>query len=134
MKSWKWWLVLVLVFVFFAGAAAGLFAGAWHARHIFFGRHGGHFHDRMREHLKRELSLTPEQDTKVGPILDGISNRLDEIRKETDKRVAETMTQAHDEIVPFLTPEQREKLEKMRQRHRRMLRMHGGPPPAHRQP
>ncbi len=129
MKAWKWWLALALLFVFFAGAATGLFAGAWHARHIFFIRHGEHFHDRMRDHLKRELGLTPEQNEKVAPILDRLSNRLEEIRTETDKKVAETMTQSHQEIVPFLTPEQRAKMEKMRERHQRMLRMRGSFPP-----
>ena len=126
MKALKWWLALVLVFVFFAGVATGLFAGAWHARHMFFLRHDEHFHNRMREHLKRELRLTSEQEGKVAPILDSLSARLDQIRNETEKRVTETMAQSHDEIVPFLTPEQRAKLEELHRRHQHILRLHGG--------
>ena len=132
-KRWKLWLALAFVVVFFAGAALGLCAGAIHARQIFFGRHGVFAPNRMREHLRRELQLTPEQYDKVKPILDQTEQRLDEIRTETGQRVRDAMNQSQEQIVPLLNPEQRQKLDEMRERHRHIMRMHGGdmPPPPH---
>src|SRR4051812_27944947 len=105
----KLWLAVAVMFVFLAGIAIGLFAGAMHARHVFFGRHAGFMGERMREHLRRELRLTPEQYEKIAPIMDQTSAQLEAIRDETGRRVAETMSQSHTQIVPLLNPEQREK-------------------------
>lgn len=129
-RGLKWRLTIGVVVVFFAGMATGLFAGAWHARQLFAGRHNPHLHQRMREHLKRELQLTPEQTEQVGPILDRMSQELEAIRRETGRQVSETMSRSHNDLLPLLKPEQREKLERMRQRHRRLLRMRGDLPPS----
>jgi Spy/CpxP family protein refolding chaperone len=130
-KRFKVWLAISLIGVFVAGIASGLFAGAIHARHLFMGRHGGFTGQRMREHLRRELHLTPEQYEKVAPIIDRTSAQLEAIRNETGQRVAQTMKESHSEIAPLLTPEQREKLERMRERHRHIIRLRGGLPPPH---
>ena len=128
-KRFNVWLAVALVGVFLAGMATGLFAGAMHARQIFGGRHGHMIGNRMREHLRRELQLTPEQFEKLAPIIDRTSAELEAIRSETGRRVAETMNSSREEIAPLLTPEQREKLDRMRERHRHILRMRGGLPP-----
>lgn len=128
----KWRLAILLVIVFFAGLATGLFAGARHARDMFFVRHSAHMGERMREHLKRELKLTPEQFEKVAPILDDLSAKLEAIRNDTSTRVTDTMQQAHSDLAPLLTPEQREKLQQMKKRHQRMIRARGeGHPHPH---
>ena len=121
----KWRIALVLVLVFFGGIATGVFLGARHARHVFFAVHSGHFGDRMREHLKRELKLTPEQFDKVGPVIDKMSGQLEAIRDDTTTRVAEAMSDSHREIAPLLSQEQREKLEELKRRHERILRWRG---------
>ncbi len=121
----KWRIAIVLVIVFAAGVATGLLAGARHARHVFFARHSAHFGDRMREHLKQELKLTPEQYEKVAPVIDEMGARLELIRDETSKRVADTMGESHNKIVPLLNEEQRSKLDRMKRRHHRMLRFRG---------
>ncbi len=123
-KALKWRIAIVLVIVFCAGVATGVMAGARHARHV-FARHSAHFSDRMREHLQRKLELTPEQAVKVAPIVDQIGKRLEVIRDETSKRVAQTMAEAHREVVPLLDAEQRAKLEQMKNRHERRLRGRG---------
>ena len=128
-KRFKIWLAVSLIGVFVAGFASGLFAGAVHARHVFFGRHHGFAGDRFRDHLRRELKLTPEQYQQVAPVLDQLGEQLDTIRLETRRRVSATMTQSHQQIVPLLTPEQREKLEGMRRHHHHMMRMRGEKPP-----
>lgn len=129
-KSFKRWLAFAFVVVFLAGIATGLFAGALHAHHFMAGEHDGvQMGQRMREHLRRELQLTPEQYEKVAPIIDATSARLESIRSETGRRVSEAMNESHDQIVPLLTPEQRQRLEQMRERHRHMIRLRGGLPP-----
>ena len=129
-KRFKIWLAVSLIGVFVAGFASGLLAGAVHARHVFFGRHHhGFAGDRFRDHLKRELQLTPEQNQQVEPILERLGDQLDTIRAETRRRVGDAMAQSHRQIVPLLTPEQQEKLQGMRRRHHHMMRMRGEKPP-----
>jgi Spy/CpxP family protein refolding chaperone len=129
MKSWKWQLAIALVIVFIAGMATGLFAGARHAHLVFMGHNSAETGERMRTHIERELRLTPEQSAQISPIIDRTTAELGAIRKETSHRVAATFAQAHQEMIPFLTPEQRERLEEMKRRHRHMLRSHHLPPP-----
>lgn len=123
-KGLQWRVTLVLVLVFFAGLASGLFAGAFHARHVFVGRHGPSMAGRMREHLRHELRLTPEQFGKIAPVIDRSAEQLELIRRETSSRVAATMEASSREIVPLLTSEQRERLDRMREKHQRMRRGH----------
>ena len=122
----KWRIAIGLVLVFLAGVATGLFAGARHSRHKFIARHGEMVGDRMREHLKRHLDLTPEQLSQVEPILDETAKRLRAIRTETTERVSQTMEDSHRHLAPHLTPEQQAKLEQMKERHLRILHRHGG--------
>ena len=126
----KWKIAFVLLVVFVAGVACGFFGSMHHARKIFVERRSSHMGERMREHLRRELDLTPEQAAKIDPILDQTSQRLDAIRDQTSKRVSETMNDSHRQIAPLLTPDQRDRLEKMHKKHRRMLRFHHMGPPG----
>lgn len=127
----KWKLIAGFVLVFVAGAMTGAFA-IFHTQQSFFAMHDpaliGH---RMRDRLRSELNLTPEQVAKISPIVDKAAAQLVEIRKETGRRVHETMLQAHREIGGNLTDEQRERLKEMESRHRHwggMHRGHPGPP------
>ena len=128
-RSLKWQIALALVFVFLAGVATGVFGTVHHIRFMMFEHHSGRIRERMTEHLQRELRLTPQQLEQVHPIIERCADRLDAIRVETSRRVADTMKQSHDEIAPQLTAEQKTKLDRMEQHHRRMLHMHGPPPP-----
>lgn len=121
-RALKWWFALALVIVFCAGLGTGLFAGARHQKRIVHKHHGPFTGERMRGHLQRHLDLSPEQAAQVGPILDRTAAQLDAIRQETQQRIAQTMQQSHDEIAPLLNPDQREGLERIRERHTRMLR------------
>ena len=125
-RKLKWLVTLGLVLVFMAGVATGLFAGARHARRIFVGHHGDMMMgDRMRQHLKRRLELTPAQLQQVDPILERTAQQLQAIHIETRDRVAEAMEQSRREVSVHLTPAQQEKLAEMRERHLRMLKRHG---------
>ncbi len=125
----KWKLIAGFLFVFAAGGLTGVFVGI-HACHHFLGRPYSHgLPDRMREHLKRELELTPEQLSKISPLIDATSSKLEAIRSETAQRVRETLEESHRQIAPELTPEQREKLKKIELSHRKRMRHRGFLPP-----
>ena len=131
-EALKWKLIAGFLLVFIAGGLTGAFVAAATTRHYLFAAgHHGITADRMRERLKSELNLTPEQTAKISPILDKAAAQLQEIRKDTAHRVRDVFASTHNQISADLTPEQRTKLEQMRERHHRMLRRHHphGPPP-----
>jgi Spy/CpxP family protein refolding chaperone len=124
----KWKLIAGFLLVFVAGGIAGAALGGLYARHLFFEFHHPRMASvRMKEHLRAELSLTPEQVAKVSPIIDKAGQQLQEVRRSTGKRVHEIMADAHRQIAVNLTDEQRQKLEQMKQRHRRWRHRHGPP-------
>jgi Spy/CpxP family protein refolding chaperone len=91
------------------GCAIGLIAG------VLFGRHGGPMVLPLRG-IARQLELSREQEARVDSILRESRVQLDSLRRET--RTA---------LLRELTPEQRERWERL---DRRMLRpggRHGGP-------
>jgi Spy/CpxP family protein refolding chaperone len=121
--SLKWKLIAGFLLVFIAGGMTGAWIGASHGRHLFFrSRHSHELPDRMRERLVRQLHLTSDQVAKVSPIIEQTSSQLEAIRGETARRVGETMQESHLQMAPLLTSEQREKLAKIEQAHRKKLR------------
>lgn len=129
-RALQWRLIAGFVLVFIAGGITGGFVGATHARYFFLrGPHRGFIKERMGERLQRELKLTPEQVTKISPMIDKASAQLEAIRTETAQRVHETMAQTHREMATVLTDEQREKLKQMHRRPRHGVRAVHPPPP-----
>jgi len=125
-RALKWKLVAGFVLVFVAGGIAGAALGGWYAHHLFFEIHRPErVGDRMKEHLRAELRLTPEQVGKISPIVDKTAAQLQEIRRDTGRRVHEIMAEAHKEIAANITDEQRQKLQQMEERHRRWRHHHG---------
>jgi len=127
----KWKLGLAFFLVFVAGGMTGAFVSVHQIRHhLMLGPpHSGDVPDRMREHLRRTLGLTAEQEKKIGPIVDATSAKLETIRVETAERVRTVMEDSKKEIVPLLTPEQQQKLDKLESEHRKMMMHHGFLPP-----
>jgi len=120
----KWKLIAGFVLVFIAGGVTGVFLSAAVARHCLMGpAHHGLVAERMRERLTAQLKLTPDQVAKISPIIDKAGTQLEQIRRETGRRVHETFADSHREMSAYLTDEQRAKLEQIRQRHQRW--MHG---------
>jgi Spy/CpxP family protein refolding chaperone len=121
----KWKLLVGFVLVFLAGGMTGAFFGA----HFFFAKHHrGVLGERMRERLRAELKLTPEQVAKVSPVIDDAAAQLERIRIETGQRVHQTMAQMHRQMAADLTDEQRAKLERIQSRHRSWRGFHQPPP------
>jgi Spy/CpxP family protein refolding chaperone len=138
-NSLKGKLALAFLLVFVAGAATGAFLGLHHlTHHIVLGPpHSGDVPDKMREHFRRALGLTAEQENKIAPIIDATSAKLETIRVETAERVRTVMEESKRQVAPLLTPEQQKKLEKLDSEHRKMMHHHGflpGPPPEDKSP
>ena len=129
-SSLKWMLAFAFLLVFVAGVTTGGLLSTLHVRRHFLGPpHSGAVGDRMREHLRRALDLTPEQAEKIGPIVDATSAKLELIRIESAQRVRNAMDESERQISPQLTPEQQTKLQKLKLEHHRILMHHGFKPP-----
>jgi Spy/CpxP family protein refolding chaperone len=131
-QALKWKLIAGFILVFVAGGISGAFLGGLYARHLFFGfHHPGQIGERMKERLRTELNLTPEQVAKISPIIDRTAVQLREIRRDTGKRVRETIAESHRQMAANLTEEQRQKLQQIEERHRhwRHHRFPHEPPP-----
>ena len=61
--------------------------------------------------MKSRLDLTPEQMAKTASIFDKTAHQIEDIRKETSRRIHETFAAADHELAPVLTPEQRARLD-----------------------
>ena len=117
-RGLKWKLIAGFALVFAAGGLTGALIGASHARHLFFDPRPALLSERMRHHLRVQLHLTKEQVAKISPIVDKTAAELGEIQRNTGQRVHETIAQEHREIAPYLTDEQRAKLQELDSRPR----------------
>src|SRR5437870_8671660 len=119
-RTLQWKLIAGFMLVFVAGGITGAFLGGLYARHLFFEFHRPEqIGARMKERLRTELNLTPEQVAKISPIIDKTAVQLRDIRRETGRRVHETIAEAHRQMAANLTDEQRQKLQQIEERHRR---------------
>src|SRR5882724_667446 len=119
-RGLQWKLIAGFILVFVAGGISGAFLGGLYARHHFFAFHRPELIGaRMKDRLRGELNLTPEQLAKISPIIDQTAVQLRDIRRDTARRVHETMAEAHRKMAANLTDEQRQKLQQIEERHRR---------------
>ena len=131
MNSWlRWKLTIAFVLVFLAGGATGFFSAAHFGRAMLF-RHAppGAMAEHMKEHLRSELKLTPQQIEEIAPIVDRATASLEAEREQTGQEVRAIFEQMHAQISPLLNSAQRARLERMEERHRQMARRHGLHPP-----
>src|SRR5438045_2841374 len=100
----KWKLIAGFLLVFIAGGVTGAFFAGAMAHHFLWlpPRHpmGATM---MRDHLRNQLNLTPEQTAKISPIIEKASAQLEQIRTDTGRRVHETFAEVHREIAVDLT-------------------------------
>ena len=76
-RSLQWKLIAGFILVFVAGGISGAFLGGLYARHHFFQLHHPQLIGaRMKERLRAELNLTPEQVAKISPIIDKTAVQL----------------------------------------------------------
>ncbi len=118
-SSVRWILIGAFALVFLAGLACGFITSPFVLAHRM--QHGM-MADHMLDRLQNQLRLTPEQREKIKPIAEKTASELQNVRRETGQRIRDILMASHREIVPLLTPEQRERLQRMEERHRRQMR------------
>jgi hypothetical protein len=122
----KWKLAFAFLLVFIAGVTTGGLLGTHHLkRHFLRPPQSGDVAGKMREHFRRALDLSSEQENKIAPIIDSATAKLEAIRIETAERVRAVMEESKREIAPKLSPDQQKKLEKLEAHHRKILIHHG---------
>jgi Spy/CpxP family protein refolding chaperone len=117
-SSLTWRLVLGFALVFIAGVATGNFISVACSHRGWLGAHD-HLAKQIQTRMTKELGLTQEQIEKGGPIFVKEANELEQVRRDTHRRVHDIIAEAHHELAPLLTAEQRAKLEAMEASHRR---------------
>ena len=70
------------------------------------GRRGGGNRHGVLETMTERLNLTPEQKTKVQPIIDQTSPEIQVIRRDAEQKIRTLVDNAMAQIRPILTPEQ----------------------------
>ena len=130
-RALQWKLIAGFILVFVAGGISGAFLGGLYVQHHFFQLHHPQLIGaRMKERLRAELNLTPEQVAKISPIIDKTAVQLRDLRRDTARRVHETIGEAHRQMAVNLTDEQRQKLQQTEERHRRWRHHRLHEPPA----
>ena len=81
--------------------------------------------DQVMAEMKEKLRFTPQQEQRVGEILDAWSRQLKQNRREAIKERLELfermMPSVRTNLVPEQIPAYNEMLERVRRRHRQML-------------
>ncbi|MEO8440262.1 MAG: hypothetical protein ABI540_08585 [Spartobacteria bacterium] len=109
------------VLIFLAGAITGALVAPRLGRAFMRPPDSKQMSRHMMERLQSGLALTPEQETKIKPLVEKTGSDMDSIRRETSKRVHDRIAQTNAEILLLLTPEQKEKFIKMEAEHRKRL-------------
>ncbi|MBV9009625.1 MAG: hypothetical protein JO354_10755 [Verrucomicrobia bacterium] len=129
-SSLRWKLIIAFLLVFIAGGLCGFFAAMHSSRWMQFHHPApGTLAQHMKAHLTNELKLTPAQVDQISPIVDRATSQLEAKREQTSREIRGIFQQLHRDIAPILTPEQRDRLERMEQRHRELMHRRGFPPP-----
>ncbi len=119
-SSWKVFLYAALVFV--AGLFIGVIAGPHGLRMLLSPPTPAEMSSHILARLQHRLSLTPEQIAQIKPLLEQTSSDIEAIREATTKQVADRIAETDSKIAPFLTPEQKAKLDQMGIEHREHMR------------
>ena len=118
--------ILLVAVAFAAGALIGFAGGRVYS--MFHGPKPRHRPDfvsgRILEHLDDALDLTPQQHEQVEQIMKRHHKRMMEISEGVRPQIHQEIEAANREVEAVLTPQQREKFQKMRMR---MPRFRGGP-------
>jgi Spy/CpxP family protein refolding chaperone len=113
-----------------AGAAAGIALDRFvlHRRHMTYGEFGAvmdrgpgrpnssDLEKRLADRITNELSLTPDQRTRLDSILPRHTAAFDSLRREMRSRLRALVDSSSAEVEAILTPEQRAKWAEIRQR------------------
>ncbi len=122
-------LIAGFALAFLAGAAAGGYYTFHNARQwrSDYGHRPHLLTERLRDRVRGQLDLSPEQLARIEPILDRASKQLQEIRVETGGKVRQVMAETNRALQPELTEPQRAKLQQIQQAGRERKSPRHGP-------
>lgn len=130
----KAWLLLGLIFLLGAVSGASLAIGLGPR---FASRPPGmqDMKNRLLMEMTHRLKLTPEQQTKIEPILAEAGTQMQQVHREEIGRIAGIMETVKAKMAPILTAEQQTELQKMgKEMENRRDRMFPGHMHPHMQP
>jgi hypothetical protein len=124
----KWKLRFYVLAIFLAGGGTGAFV-TWQ---VCQGRtvmplSTAEIGARLRARFQARLDLTPEQETKINPLIEQAMRRLEVIRNETASHVFANVSNLDEQVVLVLSPEQKAKFEQLERERRDYLRQKFGP-------
>ena len=128
----RWQVLLACLGIFAAGAVCGGVvalrymrpAGPWRPAER------GRIAEQLLKSWTEKLKLTEEQRAKIRPILLRGDDEMRQLRSESFRAGAAVMERMHAEVAAVLTPEQRVKLQELRERFRKRFRNRSGREPA----
>ena len=89
------------------------------------GGHGPcHGHAFGLKGMTEKLNLTPDQQTKVQPIIDAAKPQLAAIHQEAMQKAKTVMDNTLSQIRPLLNPDQQKKLDAIQKAHQDMMNAH----------
>jgi len=81
---------------------------------------GWHGHGFAMEHLTKGLDLTPDQQSKVQPLIDQAKPQIIAIHKDAMEKTHAIMDKTMTQIRPILTPDQQKKFDAFQKAHQDM--------------
>ncbi len=81
---------------------------------------GWHGHGFAMEHLTKGLDLTPDQQSKVQPLIDQARPQIIAIHKDAMEKTHAIMDKTMTQIRPILTPDQQKKFDAFQKAHQDM--------------
>ena len=85
---------------------------------------GGQWHGHGLQGLVGKLNLTPDQQTKVQPIIDQAKPQIAAIHQEAMQKMKAIMDSTTSQIRPLLTADQQKKLDDIQKAHQDMMNAH----------
>ena len=114
-KAARWRVIAYLVAIFLVGGVVGaLIAVSVTKRSMSAPPRSHDIAVLMRLHLRQRLKLTTEQEQKIDPIVEKVSQEIQKIHSETKDKVRMVLGSSYEQMAAFLTPEQKTKLEEIR--------------------
>jgi hypothetical protein len=119
----RWKIVLSLVAIFLAGSVTGALFTVGIVKHeVRRQSDPNQWSQLTMQRWKTRLHLTAAQEEKLKPIVEATVNELRALRTNDLRQTDEILARAQTRIDPELTPEQRVRLQKMREARKRRLR------------
>ena len=109
-KPWK--VILAFTGIFVAGIlVGGMLVLGWGKNTAQRSPMGEQFGPQLMQRLVTQLDLTPEQQTKVKPIVDQATEELRQLRHSTQRTTAGVLVRLQGDISAVLNPEQKTKFD-----------------------